>query len=77
MVKELESKVVQRLTSVQNIGEEETVAFLNLSEEARELVLGLEDSVMTTLLQQNIDEELLVESLTKLNMSFPHTKRCA
>ena len=44
---------------------------LNLSEEARELVLGLEDSVMTTLLQQNIDEELLVESLTKLNMSFP------
>ena len=71
MVKELESKVVQRLTSVQSIGEEETVAFLNLSEEARELVLGLEDSVMTTLLQQNIDEELLVESLTKLNMSFP------
>ena len=71
MVKELESKVVQRLTSVQSIGEEETVAFLNLSEQARELVLGLEDSVMTTLLQQNIDEELLVESLTKLNMSFP------
>jgi hypothetical protein len=70
-VKELQTPVIQRLTTIEAVGEEETVAFLNLSEEARELVLGLEDSVMTTLLQQNIDEELLVESLTKMNMSFP------
>jgi hypothetical protein len=70
-VKELQTPVIQRLTTIEAVGEEETVAFLNLSEEARELVLGLEDSVMTTLLQQDIDEELLVESLTKMNMSFP------
>jgi len=70
-VKELQTPVIQRLTTIEAVGEEETVAFLNLSEQARELVLGLEDSVMTTLLQQDIDEELLVESLTKLNMSFP------
>jgi hypothetical protein len=70
-VKELQTPVIQRLTTIEAVGEEETVAFLNLSEQARELVLGLEDSVMTTLLQQDIDEELLVESLTKMNTSFP------
>jgi hypothetical protein len=74
MVKELETPVVQRLTTLEDVGEKETVAFLNLSEPARELVLGLEDSVMTALLQQEIDEELLVESLTKMNMSFPTPK---
>ena len=39
-VKELQTPVIQRLTTIEAVGEEKTVAFLNLSEQARELVLG-------------------------------------
>jgi len=70
-VKELETPVVQRLTENKGLSDAETSAFLELGDQARELVLGLEDSVMTTLLQQDIDEVLLVESLSKMNMDFP------
>ena len=55
-VKKLETAVVRRLTSVKGMGDLETVAFLELGGKGRQSVLGLEDTLMVSLLREDIDE---------------------
>jgi hypothetical protein len=63
--------VVQKITSLDELNQPIARAFLSLSREAKALVMNLENQVLQTLLQQDIDEVLLVESLKKLDSDFP------
>ena len=62
--------VVTRLFESASFEPERVATFYGYSEETRELVLGLEDDIMFPLLDEQFDEELFNESLTKMNIDF-------
>ena len=68
----LEERVdnVRRLLSTEGFGIETAELFFSYSADTREKILGLEDSAMIALINQQIDEALLSESLSKMNLDF-------
>jgi len=62
--------VVTRLFESASFEPARVATFYGYSEETRELVLGLEDDIMFPLLDEQFDEELFNESLTKMNIDF-------
>ena len=67
--------VVRRLLSLEDFSPQRADAFFDYRPKTRSLILSLEDGVMLTLLDQEIEEILLEESLTKLNIDFSRTNR--
>lgn len=70
-----ERKVVRRLLSLEEFTKERADSFFDYRPQTRDLILGLENEVMLTLLDQGIEEVLLEESLTKMNIDFSRTNR--
>ena len=68
-------KVVRRLLALDGFTPERADAFFEYRRNTRFLILELEDEVMLTLLDQGIEEVLLKESLTKLNLDFSKSNR--
>ena len=64
------SAVVTRLFGEINFNPGRVENFYGYSKETRELMLGLDDEIFFTLLDEQFDEELLNESLTKMNIDF-------
>ena len=62
------SENVGRLLSIKDFGPETADLFFAYSPGTREKILGLEDGAMVALIHQGIDEILLSESLTKMNL---------
>jgi len=62
--------VVTRLFESASFEPARVATFYGYSDETRELVLGLEDEIMFSLLDEQFDEELFNESLTKMNIDF-------
>ncbi len=62
--------VVRRLLGLEGFGPSRADAFFEYRSKTRLLILTLEDGVMLTLLDQGIEEPLLEESLTKMNVDF-------
>jgi hypothetical protein len=62
--------VVTRLFDASNFKQDRVDTFYTYSVETRELILGLDDEIMFTLLDEEFDEELFNESLTKMNIDF-------
>ena len=62
--------VIRRLFTEPQFGNSRLVNFYEYSKETRDLILGLDDELMFPLLDQQFDEELLQESLTKMNFDF-------
>ena len=56
--------VVDRLVTLEGFTPELVVKFTNYSPRARDLILGLEDIALITLLEQGIDEELIMAALS-------------
>lgn len=69
-VKVDQEEVVRRLFSESKFDDSRLVNFYEYSEDTRVLILSLDDELMFTLLDEKFDEELLVESLTKMNIDF-------
>ncbi len=61
-------KVVRRLLSMNGFGTKQADAFFEYQPRTRSLVLGLDDSVLVPLLNEGIEEDLLQESLSKMNL---------
>jgi len=61
-------KVVRRLLSMNGFGTKQADAFFEYQTRTRSLVLGLDDSVLVPLLNEGIEEDLLQESLSKMNL---------
>jgi hypothetical protein len=70
-----ERLIVRRLLSLEGFNFERADAFFEYRRNTRFLILELEDEVMLTLLDQGIEEVLLEESLTKLNLDFSKSNR--
>ena len=64
------SAVVTRLFGETNFNPGRVENFYGYSKDTRELMLGLDDEIFFTLLDEQFDEELLNESLTKMNIDF-------
>jgi len=62
--------VVARLLAIREFGPEQADIFFRYAEGTREKILGLENGAMVALINQRIDEDLLAESLTKMNLEF-------
>ena len=69
-VLKLEYSNIHRLLDLDGFTATRADAFFEYRPHVRELVLGLENQVMLTLLDQGFEELLLEESLTKLNLEF-------
>ena len=67
--------VVRRLLALDGFSPQRADAFFEYRRNTRFLILELEDEVMLTLLDQGIEEMLLEESLTKLNLDFSKSNR--
>ena len=61
-------KVVRRLLSMDGFGHEQGDAFYEYQPQTRSLILSLDDDVLVPLLNEGIEEDLLQESLTKMNL---------
>jgi len=61
-------QVVRRLLSMDGFGKVQGDAFFEYQSETRMLILGLDDGVLVPLLNEGIEEDLLQESLTKMNL---------
>ena len=61
---ELEVSDAERLLSMEELEPELAAKFVDFSPEAQDLTLGLEDIALVTLLEQDIDEELILSALT-------------
>ena len=61
---DLEFKVVERLLSTEGFGPAQASKFTGFSREAQILILGLEDIALITLLDQDIDEELILSAMS-------------
>ena len=61
-------KVVRRLLSMDGFGTRQADTFFEYQPRTRSLVLGLDDSVLVPLLNEGIEEDLLQESLSKMNL---------
>lgn len=68
-------EVVRRLLSLEDFNLQRAETFFDYRPKTRSLILGLENEVMLTLLDQQIEETLLEESLTKINLEFSRTNR--
>ncbi len=62
--------VVARLLAIPEFGPEQADIFFRYAESTREKILGLENGAMIALINQRIDEDLLAESLTKMNLEL-------
>ena len=65
--------VVHRVLSMNGFLKEEADIFYTYAATTRVQILGLEDATMIALLRQQVDEELLIESLTALNLDLSMT----
>lgn len=65
--------VVHRVLSMDGFLKEEADIFYTYAATTRVQILGLEDATMIALLRQQVDEELLIESLTALNLDLSMT----
>ena len=65
--------VVVRLLTILEFGPEEADIFYRYAEGTREKILRLEDGVMIALINQRIEEDLLAESLTKMNLELSNS----
>ena len=65
--------VVHRVLSMDGFLKEESDIFYTYSATTRVQILGLEDATMIALLRQQVDEELLIESLSALNLDLSMT----
>ena len=68
------SGVVDRLLKMNGFGKEQADQFYSYTEGVREKILGLEDVAMVPLINQRIDEALLDEALTTMNLDFSNSK---
>jgi len=62
--------VVHRVLSMDGFLKDEADIFYTYAVTTREKILGLEDATMIALLKQQVDEALLIESLTALNLDL-------
>ena len=61
---DLDFEVVARLLSAEGFGSEQARKFTGFSSAAQQLVLGLEDVALVTLLDQDIDETLILSAMS-------------
>jgi len=61
-------QTVRRLLSMDGFGNLQADAFFEYQPRTRALILGLEDDILVRLLNEGIEEDLLQESLSKLNL---------
>ena len=71
---ELEVSDAERLLSMEEFEPELAAKFVGFTPEARELTLGLEDVALVTLLEQDIDEELILSALTPESVAKSSSK---
>lgn len=61
---DLDTPVVERMMSIEEFTPKTAAKFVDFTPEAQNLTLGLEDIALVTLLDQDIDEELILSALT-------------